>query len=71
MQTATWLSTGVLGGGGRFFSRLALESQSTEAAHAKAEAVAKDGRCCMRARARCVVTEHLGNRHKSRTWPTD
>jgi hypothetical protein len=50
MQTATWLSAGM--GEGVFSSRLALEPQITnhEAAHEETEAVAEDGRCCMRAR---------------------
>jgi hypothetical protein len=30
---------------------------------------AEDGRCCMRAR--CVVTEHLGDRRKSPVWSTE
>jgi hypothetical protein len=33
------------------------------------EAVAEDGRCCMRAR--CVITEHLAGRRKSPVWSTE
>jgi hypothetical protein len=69
MQTATWLSAGVVKG--VFFSRLARTraTKQHEAAHAKTEAVAEDGRCCMRAR--CVITEHLGDRRKSPVWSTE
>jgi hypothetical protein len=49
----------------------ALEPQTTkhEAAHEETEAVAEDGRCCMRAR--CVITEHLADRRKSPVWSTE
>jgi hypothetical protein len=40
-----------------------------EAAHAETEAVAEDGRCCMRAR--CVITEHLADRRKSPVWSSE
>jgi hypothetical protein len=33
------------------------------------EAVAEDGRCCMRAH--CVITEHLAGRRKNPVWSTD
>jgi hypothetical protein len=48
--------------GGRLFSSLLARTRATkhEAAHAETEAVAEDGRCCMRAR--CVITEHLAAR---------
>jgi hypothetical protein len=52
MQTATWLSAGM--GEVVFSSRLArTQATKHEAAHAETEAVAEDGRCCMRAR--CVT----------------
>jgi hypothetical protein len=74
MQTATWLSAGMGGGRGILSSRLARTPRGTratkhEAAHAEAEAVAEDGRCCMRAR--CVIKKHLAGRRKSRVWSTD
>jgi hypothetical protein len=52
-------------GGGRFFFSTGPHSSHPkhEAAHAETEAVAEDGRCCMRAR--CVITEHLTGRRKS------
>jgi hypothetical protein len=59
-------------GGGRFSSRLArTRATKHEAAHAHAEteAVAEDGRCCMRAR--CVVTEHLADRRKAKPRVVD
>jgi hypothetical protein len=53
-----------------FSSRLArTRATKHEAAHAEAEAVAEDGRCCMRAR--CVITEHLAGRRKSPVWSTE
>jgi hypothetical protein len=61
-------------GGGRFFfstgpPRVArTRATKHEAAHAETEAVSEDGRCCMRAR--CVITEHLADRHKSPVWST-
>jgi hypothetical protein len=65
MQTATWLSAGM--GEAVFSSRLArTRATKYEAAHAETEAVAEDGRCCMRAR--CVITEHLAGRRKSPVW---
>jgi hypothetical protein len=68
-QTATWLSAG-MGGGGIFYSRLPrTRATKHEAAHAETEAVAEDGRCCMRAR--CLITEHLGDRRKSPVWSTE
>jgi hypothetical protein len=68
MQTATWLSVGM--GEGVFSSRLArTRATKHEAAHAETEAVAEDGRCCMRAR--CVITEHLADRRKSPVWSTE
>jgi hypothetical protein len=57
MQTATWLSAGM--GEGVFSSRLArIRATKHEAAHAETEAVAEDGRCCMR-------------RRKSPVWSTE
>jgi hypothetical protein len=68
MQTATWLSAGM--GEAVFSSRLArTRATKHEAAHAETEAVAEDGRCCMRAH--CVVTEHLAGRRKSPVWSTE
>ena len=68
MQPATWLSAGM--GGGVFSSRLArTRATKHEAAHEETEAVAEDGRCCTRAR--CVITEHLGDRRKSPVWSTE
>jgi hypothetical protein len=69
MQTATWLSAGM--GKAVFSSRLAARTRATkhEAAHAETEAVAEDGRCCIRAR--CVITEHLADRRKSPVWSTE
>jgi hypothetical protein len=68
MQIATWLSAGM--GEGVFSSRLAhTRATKHEAAHAETEAVAEDGRCCMRAR--CVVTEHPAGRLKSPVWSTE
>jgi hypothetical protein len=62
MQAATWLSAGM--GEAVFSSRLArTRATKHEAAHAETEAVAEDGRCCMRAR--CVITDHLTGRRKS------
>jgi hypothetical protein len=57
-----------------FFSTGPLSSTSSratkrEAAHAETEAVAGDGRCCMRAR--CVITAHLADRRKSPVWSTE
>jgi hypothetical protein len=50
MQTATRLSAG-MGEAVFFFSRLArTRATKHEAAHAETEAVAEDGRCCIRAR---------------------
>jgi hypothetical protein len=68
MQTATWLSAGM--GHAVFSSRRLARTRATkhEAAHAETEAVAEDGHCCMRAR--CVITEHLGDRRKSPVWST-
>ena len=67
MQTATWLSAGM--GEAVFSSRLArTRATKHEAAHAETDAVSEDGRCCMRAR--CVITEHLGDRRKSPVWST-
>jgi hypothetical protein len=65
MQTATWLSAGM---GWAFFSSRLARTRATkhEAAHEETEAAAEDGRCCMRAR--CVITEHLGDRRKSPVW---
>jgi hypothetical protein len=61
MQSATWLSAGM--GDAIFSSRLArTRTPKHEAAHAETEAVAEDGRYCMRAR--CVITEHLAG-HRS------
>jgi hypothetical protein len=58
------------GGEGVFSSQLArTRATKHEAAHAEAEAVADDGRCCMRAR--CVITEHLAGRRKSPVWSTE
>jgi hypothetical protein len=63
MQTATWLSAGMREA--VFSPRLArTRATKHEAAHAETEAVSEDGRCCMRAR--CVITEHLGDRRNSR-----
>jgi hypothetical protein len=69
MQTATWLSAGI--GEAVFSSRLARTRVTKhEAAHAETEAVAEDGRCCMRAC--CVITaEHLAGRRKSPVWSTE
>jgi hypothetical protein len=68
MQPATWLSAGM--GEAVFSSRLArTRATKHEAAHAEPEAVAEDGRCCTRAR--CVITEHLGDRRKSPVWSTE
>ena len=68
MQPATWLSAGM--GEAVFSSRLArTRATKHEAAHAETEAVAEDGRCCTRAR--CVITEHLGDRRKSPVWSTE
>jgi hypothetical protein len=72
MQTATWLSAGM--GEAVFSSRLArTRATKHEAAyaHAETEAVAEDGRCCMRAR--CVITEYayLADRRKSPVWSTE
>jgi hypothetical protein len=68
MQPATWLSAGM--GEAVFSSRLArTRSTKHEAAHEETEAVAEDGRCCTRAR--CVITEHLGDRRKSPVWSTE
>jgi hypothetical protein len=54
MQPATLLSAGM--GEAVFSSRLAhTRATKHEAAHAETEAVAEDGRCCMRAR--CMTTE--------------
>jgi hypothetical protein len=68
MQPATWLSAGM--GEAVFSSRLGTSPHSSatkhEAAHTETEAVAEDGRCCMRAR--CVITEHLAGRRKSPVW---
>jgi hypothetical protein len=50
MQTATWLSAGMDGGGRFFFSTAPHSSHKAtkhEAAHAETEAVSEDGRCCM------------------------
>ena len=68
MQPATWLSAGM--GEAVFSSRLArTRATKHEAAHEETEAVAEDGRCCTRAR--CVITEHLGDRRKSPVWSTE
>jgi hypothetical protein len=71
MQTATWFFAGM---GQAFFSFRLARTRATkhEAAHEETEAVAAcrwDGRCCMRAR--CVITEHLGDRRKSPVWSTE
>jgi hypothetical protein len=55
-----------------FSSRLArTRATKHEAVHEETEAVAGrwDGRCCTRAR--CVITEHLGDRRKSPVWSTE
>jgi hypothetical protein len=53
-----------------FSSRLArTRATKHKAAHEETEAVAEDGRCCTRAR--CVTTEHLGDRRKSPVWSTE
>jgi hypothetical protein len=60
MQAATWISAGM------------GEAQGTRwHIHGEAEAVADrwDGRCFMRAR--CVITEHLGDRRKKNVWSTE
>jgi hypothetical protein len=68
MQPATWLSAGM--GEAVFSSRLArTRATKHEAAHAETEAVAEDGRCCMRAR--CVITEHLAGRRKQKPRVVD
>jgi hypothetical protein len=68
MQTATWLSAGM---GETVFSSPLARTRATkhEAAHAETEAVAEDGRCCMRAR--CVITEHPADRRKKNVWSTE
>jgi hypothetical protein len=67
MQTATWLSAGMGGGAVFFFSTVArTRATKHEATHAETEAVAEDGRCCMRAR--CVITEHLAGCRKIPVW---
>jgi hypothetical protein len=70
MQTATWLSVG-MDGGGRFFFSTGLHSshESRGRTCAETEAVAEDDRCCMRAR--CVITEHLAGRRKSPVRSTE
>jgi hypothetical protein len=61
VQTASHVALCREGGGGVFSSRMARTTATKhEAAHAETEAVAEDGRCCMRAR--CVITEHLAGR---------
>jgi hypothetical protein len=68
MQKATSLSAGMEEAA--FSSQLArTRATKHEAAHAETEAVAEDGRCCMRAR--CVITEHLAVRRKSPVWSTE
>jgi hypothetical protein len=68
MQPATWLSAGM--GEAVFSSRLArTRATKHEAAHEETEAVAEDGRCYTRAR--CMITEHLGDRRKSPVWSTE
>ena len=68
MHPATWLSAGM--GEAVFSSRLArTRATKHKAAHEETEAVAEDGRCCTRAR--CVITEHLGDRRKSPVWSTE
>jgi hypothetical protein len=64
MQTATWLSTAMMKAV-FFFSTGPHSSHKARGrtrtlAYAETEAVAEDGRCCMRCmRARCVITDHL------------
>jgi hypothetical protein len=68
IQPATWLSAGM--GEAVFSSRLArTRATKHEAAHEETEAVAEDGRCCMRTR--CLITEHLAGRRKSPVWSTE
>ena len=69
MQPATWLSAGM--GEAVFSSRLArTRATKHEAAREETDGGGRwDGRCCTRAR--CVITEHLGDRRKSPVWSTE